>query len=168
MSNVSDLVSKLKQQAERKEERRLIQMRTAREKKKNEPDPPAKKQKVDDGKARRRDPEAELEALLAYSHPSRVPLQWEEPEPLPSTTILTKPTTEMKGHTSYLTFASLHPISIRQQLAAQEPRSRVSRLKAGKAAENAPTPTATDYDSDGMDEVMGTLTEEEIMALGAA
>lgn len=226
LGNISDLVSRLKDQAVKKEERRLVQMRTAREKSrkerasraaasavidkvdndddkhKEEEGAPSKRQKVEaeagpsqqqipqtqqpsaqPQQHRRRDPEQEVQSLLAYSHPQQPLLQWDEPTPIPPTTILTKPSPEMRGHTSYLTFASFPPALIREQLAAQslaekdKSRSRLSKLKkeagdtsmSSSVAGDVPTPTATetgtDYGSDGMDEVMGTLTEEEMIAL---
>jgi tRNA (adenine57-N1/adenine58-N1)-methyltransferase len=37
-----------------------------------------------------------------------------------SSMTLTKPSPEMRGHTSYLTFATFYPASIRAKLAAQD------------------------------------------------
>lgn len=43
---------------------------------------------------------------------------YEEPDVAWSAMTLTKPSPEMRGHTSYLTFATLYPAAIRQEMAA--------------------------------------------------
>lgn len=127
-----------------------------------------------------------------------------EPSTTYSTTILTKPTPEMRGHTSYLTFASYYPSTIRNQLAEQEtwsksnignrsatersntpmPGGRVAELvsssfgigsglgigmgKSGGGREGSVTAasvTESDYGSEGIEAVIGTLSEEDMIAL---
>jgi len=106
-----------------------------------------------------------LQSLLAAAPPTRATPSWTEPEPYPSSLILTKPAAEMRGHTSYLTFATLHPLSIRNEV-APAPKSRVDQLKeevAGSPTEGS----GSDYGSEGLEEVMRTMTEEEMMSLAA-
>jgi tRNA (adenine57-N1/adenine58-N1)-methyltransferase len=103
-----------------------------------------------------------LQSLLASSPSTRPSLSWTEPTPYPPTTIYTKPASEMRGHTSYLTFATLYPASIRAEAAV--PKTRVNTLK-----EETGTPTeGSEYGSEGLEEVMRTMTEEEMMSLSAA
>lgn len=98
------------------------------------------------------------------------PVIWSEPETTLRSQILTKPSAEMRGHTSYLTFASFYPAAIRTQIAAQEkPVSlRVATLvKEGGDAGIREGSAETEYGDDGLDTVMGTLTEDEMVALAA-
>jgi len=96
---------------------------------------------------------------------------WSDPSSSLSSIVLTKPSAEMRGHTSYLTFASFYPASIRQQLAEREPvKSGVARLAdlaRDEGDEGREGTVETEFGSDGMDQVMGTLTEEEMIALAA-
>lgn len=100
---------------------------------------------------------------------------WTEPETNLRNVVLTRPSAEMRGHTSYLTFATFYPETIRQQLAAmvEVPTGvstpvgkRVEELVGG-AREDRAASQDTDYGSEGIDEVMGTLTEEDMMGMGA-
>ena len=102
-----------------------------------------------------------LQSLLAAPPPTRSTPSWSEPEAYPSTTVLTKPASEMRGHTSYLTFATLHPLSIRTEVAPLT-KSRVDQLK-----ETEETTEGSEYGSEGLEEVMRTMTEEEMMSLAA-
>lgn len=109
----------------------------------------------------------QLQALLAYSTPTRPSLNWTEPDPYPSSLILTKPASEMRGHTSYLTFATLHPLAVRNESVPQA-KSRVDALK-GEAVVASPTEgSGSEYGSEGLEEVMRTMTEEEMIALSSA
>jgi tRNA (adenine57-N1/adenine58-N1)-methyltransferase len=112
------------------------------------------------------------------------PIIWTEPISSLSTTILTKPHHEMRGHTSYLTFASLYPASVRAQIAEQGEKlasrmgtpagsarvgtPRVAELvqeaKAGKGTVRAGSED-TEYGSEGIDAAIGTLTEDDFLAL---
>ena len=98
-------------------------------------------------------------------------LQWVEPPNSLSSLVLTKPSAEMRGHTSYLTFACYYPASVRQQLADQDPQkpgvTRVAKLAGEAEGEKREGSMETEFGSEGMDQVMGTLTEEEMIALAA-
>jgi len=108
-----------------------------------------------------------LQSLLAAQPPTRTSPTWTEPEPYPSSLILTKPAAEMRGHTSYLTFATLHPLAIRNEV-APAPRSRVDQLKEEEVVGSPTEGSGSDYGSEGLEEVMRTMTEEEMMSLAAA
>lgn len=112
----------------------------------------------------------------------RVPsTPWTDPETNLANLVLSKPSAEMRGHTSYLTFACFYPASIRSQLAAQQDESTTaSRATPQRVAESTNAEKAasalgkvinreasqeTDYGDDGLDEVVGSMTEEELMAL---
>jgi tRNA (adenine57-N1/adenine58-N1)-methyltransferase len=126
-------------------------------------------------------------ALAEEEEAAASPIIWTEPISSLSTTILTKPHHEMRGHTSYLTFASLYPASIRAQIAEQGEKSasrmgtpagsvqgvrvgtpRVAELvqeaKAGKGRVRAGSED-TEYGSEGIDAAIGTLTEDDFLAL---
>ena len=109
---------------------------------------------------------------------------WTEPTTTLSSQILTKPSPEMRGHTSYLTFASFYPASIRAITSDQTDISVISkstpsgvgrvaelaaeaRAQAEKARAGSEETEVTEYGSDSIDVVMGTLTEEEVIALQA-
>lgn len=228
LSSVTEIVSRLKDHEQRKEERRVIQMKTAREKsrKQKEADAAAKattapapslksdaqeeevaldatavedvksgekrhadetKDEVVDTKKRRLDGQSEptftssptshrqrdqlrleeLQAALVRSSSTRPSLSWSEPDAYPADIVLTKPANEMRGHTSYLTFATLYPLAVRNETAPLEPRTRVDELKQ-QAETVVGTPTETggsDYGSEGIDEALRTMTEEEMIAL---
>ena len=93
---------------------------------------------------------------------SHSPVPRSEPISGLSSVVLTKPAPEMRGHTSYLTFAAFHPATIRQQLAVQE----VSKRGNGNVVQRGES-VETEFGSEGMDQVMGTVTEEEMVALAA-
>lgn len=75
------------------------------------------------------------------------------------TMVLTKPSPEMRGHTSYLTFATFYPASIRAQLAAQdtEPPTRRGTPGAGDGATSVPAVAKGEGEGDGA----GQLAEDE-------
>jgi len=104
-----------------------------------------------------------LQSLLAAQPSVRSTPQWTEPEPYSSSLVLTKPAAEMRGHTSYLTFATLHPLSIRTEVAPIA-KSRVDQLKEEMGVAS-PTEGGSEYGSEGLEEVMRTMTEEEMMSL---
>ena len=93
---------------------------------------------------------------------------WTEPPVSSAAPLLCKPSAEMRGHTSYLTFATFYPKSIRQEL---ESRVVVAAPRIGYLAktifENGENvdEEETEYGDDGLDDAMGTLTEEEMHAL---
>lgn len=93
---------------------------------------------------------------------------WSEPASQLQTAVLTKPSLEMRGHTSYLTFATLYPASVRAAVDAQEDLvaptpTRVAQLAAVES--NRAGSQETDYGNDGMEQIMGSLTEEQLIAL---
>lgn len=129
--------------------------------------------KTTDAKSANRTPRARdeskiehLQSLLAAAAPTRTAPQWTEPEPYPSSLIITKPAAEMRGHTSYLTFATLHPLSIRNEV-APAPKSRVDQLKEEEVVGSPTEGSGSEYGSEGLEEVMRTMTEEEMMSLAA-
>ena len=83
---------------------------------------------------------------------------WTEPD-MSTNALLSKPYHEMRGHTSYLTFASYYPASIRALTSSGEDQAVKGDVTVNGGDE------ATEYGSDGIDEVMGTMTEDEIRAL---
>lgn len=234
LSSVTEIVSRLKAHEQRKEERRVIQMKTAREKSRQQKEKVVKTEtsgtaptgasdrqaegvkedagektdelvdemstkagekraadeitdEVTETKKRRLDGNTtgtanvhqhrdqsrleELQAALSRAGPSRPSLPWTEPEPYAEDLVLTKPAAEMRGHTSYLTFATLYPLDIRIETAPREPKSRVGELReaasaAATASVGSPTETSgSEYGSEGIDEALRTMTEEEMIAL---
>jgi tRNA (adenine57-N1/adenine58-N1)-methyltransferase len=174
---VTDIAADLRSHEARKQERRAIQMKTAREKaqKKREEDAArAAKTAVEGGMGDGVDSDVEdrkrkaddagdvapkrirLDEMSTTTAP-RERIQWTEPANPFANIILSKPAYETRGHTSYLTFAALYPKAIRDQLAAQG----AGGGKAEKAKDDE-----TEYGSDGLDEVLGNLTDGEIQAMG--
>lgn len=226
MKSITDVVKDLKQHQKRKEDRRIVQMRTAREKSARikaeqraaaeaaegtsettvpavadgaeEDGAPAKKRKLDTepaypsaAKPKQIRGAVAADAQDAVDEPSPedeegdVAAAWDEPVSHMATTVLTKPAPEMRGHTSYLTFATLYPLRIREQLAEQAeartgtgtpvPTGGAARV-AQLAKEDSQTAintretsvgAETEYGSEGFGEAMGTLTEEELFMLQA-
>jgi tRNA (adenine57-N1/adenine58-N1)-methyltransferase len=176
LQSVSDIVDKLRAGEQKKEERRVQQMRTAREKaqKQKEAREQAEVERVASG-VTRDDEEDGAAGRLAKRKFEDVDLDitplsiirrarpiWSEHKGYPEGLVLTKPSPEMRGHTSYLTFASYYPQDIRQQLEQTKPR--MSRLNALREREGSIE--TSDYGSEGLDEVMKSMTEEEMLALG--
>jgi tRNA (adenine57-N1/adenine58-N1)-methyltransferase len=204
LSSVTAIVERLQAHEARKEERRVLQMKTARERsakikekeakgleeagvqekcnekssnntavgekrgaEESEPTE-SKKPRLDQSdkpspRVREQSKIQHLQSLLATPPPTRSTPTWTEPEVYPSTAVLTKPSSEMRGHTSYLTFATLHPLSIRTEVAPLT-KSRVDLLKEKDAEE---TTEGSEYGSEGLEEVMRTMTEEEMLSLAA-
>jgi len=177
---VSDIAARLKDHERRKEERRVMQMRSAREraraakaakeaeaagqngdgmevdeeeatatgeKRKHDdaPEEADKKPRVDDVAKAEAEAEAaraqraEQNAEAVQSSAAEYAARYAEP-PMPwSSMTLTKPSPEMRGHTSYLTFATFYPAAIRAKLAAQDSEP-VTRL----GTPSAPAPAAED------------------------
>ncbi|WVQ62886.1 uncharacterized protein L199_001035 [Kwoniella botswanensis] len=180
LASVSSIVDSLKAHEKRKVERRAVQMKTAREKARRQKEnrdgvsssehvEPGQKRKLEEDKAEGT-PSADIDNEEKQQERIKEYSAWVEPHTQLKNVVLTKPTPEMKGHTSYLTFASLYPESIRNAIAAQESSKsavvtpRLAELVAEKLAGRAGS-QETEYGSDGLDEVMGTLTEEEMIAL---
>lgn len=226
MKSISDVVKDLKQHQKRKEDRRIVQMRTAREKAArikaeqraaaetaenaeeeqvsaapagNEDEgAPAKKRKLDTDTAEATPIKPDLSSDVvagAAQDADEEPVPedeevdasaaWDEPISHIATTVLTKPAPEMRGHTSYLTFATLYPLRIREQLAEQagtrtgnttpvpaNGAARVAQLakvesQAATISREVSVGAETEYGSEGLGEAMGTLTEEELFMLQA-
>ncbi|WVF67042.1 hypothetical protein IAT40_001785 [Kwoniella sp. CBS 6097] len=205
LGTVSSIVDRLQAHEKRKEERRAVQMRTAREKSRQAKEGEASMngelehgQAGDVGTKRKHDqaepsiPDTSETALRSNEDDREAgkASRWTEPQTQLNNAIITKPSSEMKGHTSYLTFACYYPEPIRASLAAQEAEytartasesraatpgagsggSRVAQLAAesrgaGKGREGS---QETEYGDAGLDEVMGTLTEEDMIALAQA
>jgi tRNA (adenine57-N1/adenine58-N1)-methyltransferase len=130
-----------------------------------DPDTPSKA----DGKTPRARDQSKIEhlqSLLSAQPPTRATPSWTEPDPYPSSLVLTKPASEMRGHTSYLTFATLHPLAIRTEVAPFA-KSRVDQLKEEVEVASPTEGSASDYGSEGLEEAMRTMTEEEMMSLAA-
>ncbi|WVQ83490.1 hypothetical protein IAT38_005631 [Cryptococcus sp. DSM 104549] len=193
LRTVTSLVDELSAHEKRKEERRLVQMRTARLKAKKAKESEAAaaggeageageaNQGAETGSKRKiGEAEGEVDAQAAPTSPSppsgATPL-WTEPPSTLSSAILTRPTNEMKGHTSYLTFALLYPQSVRDELAAQESASvrtnaRVEELlraegsgtRPGSEGEREKTEDGELFDA-RMDAMIESMTEEELRAL---
>nr|XP_019004544.1 tRNA (adenine-N(1)-)-methyltransferase catalytic subunit TRM61 [Kwoniella mangroviensis CBS 8507]OCF68005.1 tRNA (adenine-N(1)-)-methyltransferase catalytic subunit TRM61 [Kwoniella mangroviensis CBS 8507] len=180
LTSVSSVVDSLKAHEKRKVERRAVQMKTAREKARRQKEnrdgvsssehvEPGQKRKLEEDKAEGT-PSADIDNEEKQQEQVKEYSAWIEPDTQLKNVVLTKPTPEMKGHTSYLTFASLYPEIIRNAIAAQESSKsavatpRLAELVAEKLAGRAGS-QETEYGSDGLDEVMGTLTEEEMIAL---
>lgn len=133
---------------------------------------------------------SDTSAIESNNQPEIPPAKSSE-YPIPPSTIssqlLLRLQPEMRGHTSYLTFATYHPSHIHRQLAEQGAKSgfqttpRTGTPEVSGAAADVPavpavvaeqTPsvvvterTETEYGDQAMEEVMGTLTEEEMIAM---
>lgn len=130
LSSISSVVSYLREHEQRKEERRLLQIKTAKENNRKVKGVEANDALPVEGETgtKRKLEQPSVSgpdnAAPADPHP-KTNLLWTEPSnPFP-TTVLTKPSPEMKGHTSYLTFAVLYPESVQLSMTAQETSSRV-------------------------------------------
>jgi tRNA (adenine57-N1/adenine58-N1)-methyltransferase len=103
-----------------------------------------------------------------------------------SSQLLLRISPEMRGHTSYLTFATYYPVDIREAITAQSGRATkaTSPVPAAPTALAAPEPakastsgtkqapisvveteTDTEYGDPAMEAAIGTLTEEEMIGL---
>ncbi|WVR04118.1 hypothetical protein IAU60_001117 [Kwoniella sp. DSM 27419] len=187
LGSVSSIVDRLKRHEQRKEERRAAQMRLAREKARKlkeseaeagdgdsahaDAEAGSKRKHSTDDTANVGDDAVQIADIEGPASTEDETPRWNEPSTQLDAAVLTKPTSEMKGHTSYLTFASYYPDSIRASLAAQEAESsraatpRIAQLVAEGSFRAGSQ--ETEYGSDGLDEVMGTLTEEEMIALAS-
>lgn len=184
LKDVSSITERLRGHEKRKEERRIIQMRNAREKvraakeaaaaaevemeaaaqkdepmeedvlnaegaesseKRKQPDgseeietAPAKKARTEgpsDADATEQEVEVEVEAPEEHSEGQALPKTlYNEPEVAWSSMVLTKPSPEMRGHTSYLTFATFYPAAVRAQMQAQEGNTTALPTRAGSPA----------------------------------
>lgn len=146
LMDVTSIADRLKVHEKRKEERRITQMRNAREKSRLAKEEAAKagtseaaeaaeghgeKRKQEEAtdepakKPRVTEPEKAEETAEAIDiddseEPAIAVGTQDEPEIAWSSMVLTKPSPEMRGHTSYLTFATFYPADIRAKIAAQD------------------------------------------------
>ncbi|ADV25205.1 tRNA (adenine(58)-N(1))-methyltransferase catalytic subunit TRM61 [Cryptococcus gattii E566] len=166
LSSISSVVSYLREHEQRKEERRLLQIKTAKENNRKVKGIEANDALPVEGETgtKRKLEQTSVSgpdnAAPADPHP-KTNLLWTEPSnPFP-TTVLTKPSPEMKGHTSYLTFAVLYPESVRLSMAAQETSSRVETptniTKAPKTHSQE-----TRYSEGSEIEKIGAMTSKEM------
>lgn len=149
--DVTTIAKNLRDHEKRKEERRVTQMRNAREKSRllkeqaaaaeaangsemaeaadGDAETHGEKRKQDDDradpakKARIEPPSGFQDDLVESGDTVTKPAQSNrhaEPDIAWSSMVLTKPSPEMRGHTSYLTFATFYPASIRAQINAQD------------------------------------------------
>lgn len=113
LETISSISSRLRDQEIRKEERRQFQIANARQRKVQqeaaatgqEAEPPAKRPRLD---------ESERKAVRA-ANPAARPVK-EERWPMQVSFPALKPVHEIRGHTSYLTFATLYPKVIREEM----------------------------------------------------
>ncbi|OCF43427.1 tRNA (adenine-N(1)-)-methyltransferase catalytic subunit TRM61 [Kwoniella heveanensis CBS 569] len=211
LGTVTSIVDRLQHHEKRKEERRAIQMRTAREKSRQATKEGEASATVDGGASsatahghatgevgtKRKHDQTGPSSSRSQSQVGTIPAtettepevtvgtapRWIEPQTQLNSAVITKPSAEMKGHTSYLTFACYYPESIRASLAAQEEEyaertasesraatpvgSRVAQLAAEsrEAGTRREGSQETEYGDASLDEVFGTLTEEDMIAL---
>lgn len=151
---------------------------------------PTKKTKVDDVKAA--ESTSETTNLPPTAEPISTPAPIKTLSPKQpridtlSSQLLLRISPEMRGHTSYLTFATYYPTDIREAITAQSGRATkattpVPTAQIAPAAEEpakgstsgtkqAPisvngTETETEYGDPAMAAAIGTLTEEEMIGL---
>ena len=226
LNSISSVIDRLKAHEQRKEARRIVQIRTAREKAKRakeaamhsaengelgsvetsavseeaqkkraraespSEEPANKRQRGAESTAVNEDvpgapaneeeqvpsPEADMEpqasqlsAIDECDTIESLPM-WTEPD-VTYSAVLTKPSPEMRGHTSYLTFASFHPAAVRQAVRDQNGLSREDTPKVSSRVAELLGETQragsqdTEYGDDSVDEVLGTMTEEEMIAI---
>lgn len=149
LRDISTICTDLQAHEVKKAQRRIMQMRTAREKLKAKSDAEGPKRKLDT-------PEAEPSKRARLSTAEQdSPNEWTAPVTPESTMhsqILLRIHPEMRGHTSYLTFATLAPKHIRDFL-------------AGRTQDATPDDkTETEFADPDLDNKLGTMTEEEMMA----
>ncbi|KAL1410132.1 tRNA (adenine-N(1)-)-methyltransferase catalytic subunit trm61 [Vanrija albida] len=217
LEDVSQITQRLRDHEKRKEERRVTQMRNAREKARIQKEQLAKEEAEaqgegkDDGesmavettegsaatgdkrkpspeplgdnesakKPRTEGPEAASEDPVAGTEYPTEPTAktiYDEPSVAWNSMVLIKPSPEMRGHTSYLTFATLYPAEIRAQLAAQDEatlRVPASTTRTGRVTElaaqtdvatEAESTVTTEYGSEGMDAALSQIPEEVLLA----
>lgn len=153
LHDVTSIADGLKEHEKRREERRVTQMRNAREKSRLLKEQEAAKAAAETGelsvagdalpsgaevhgeKRKQEDSEETSTKKPRINEPSKqderdddhfAPGRHNEPEIAWSSMVLTKPSPEMRGHTSYLTFATFYPASVRAEIAAQDEASRLS------------------------------------------
>lgn len=164
LGTVEDAVKRLKNSERHREERRALQMRNAREKaalKKLEEEGRLDATAADGDKGENRPAKRTKTDNEPFTSATAEPLSSGPSPPL----LLSKPTPEMRGHTSYLTFARMYPLSIRK---ASEPTPVVAVPTTLAAAVPSREGTVeTQFSSGGLDQAIGTMTDDELRALMA-
>ncbi|TXT11007.1 hypothetical protein VHUM_01758 [Vanrija humicola] len=195
LEDVSQITQRLRDHEKRKEERRVTQMRNAREKarilKEQQAREEAEARGETEGESKEPSDEKETTKKVRTEEPQAAASEdpvagtedptesasapttiYDEPSVAWNSMVLIKPSPEMRGHTSYLTFATLYPAAIREQLAAQdEATSRVpaSTTRVARTAEPTETDVAPETESTvkseySFDAALGQMTEEELHA----
>jgi hypothetical protein len=169
-------IATLKEQDERKEERRQRQMALAGDRKRKAED------EGDDAGAAGTETGAETPDLRQApakkdgAGGGKGPTHKKRGQPVPYGTTLSRPVQEARGHTSYLTFATLLPVGLRGGEGAEAAQEGEAAAKALAAVEKAATTTSAaaktsaeedDMEGfdDGMDEAIGALSEEDLQRL---
>ncbi|ORY25237.1 tRNA methyltransferase complex GCD14 subunit-domain-containing protein [Naematelia encephala] len=112
-------------------------------------------------KRSRREP---VDPINTITYPK--PPRHEITENLPTSTILTRPYPEMRGHTSYLTFASYYPASIRDLIVEPRPQAqRVGELLEEDKARPREQSQETEYGDVLVEETLGKMSEEDLWKL---
>ncbi|WVQ77453.1 hypothetical protein IAR50_007139 [Cryptococcus sp. DSM 104548] len=166
LHSISSVVGSLKEQELRKEERRIVQIKTARENNRKAKGLEAEEDSTADGETgtKRKLEAATEDAAPAVTESLGAPDLsgfWKEPVPLPSS-VITKPSTEMKGHTSYLTFALLYPESIRADISAQVAEEKQRSASAGKGAEDKIVESQYDEDDEMNEALKGFIAKGNV------
>ncbi|WVO14780.1 hypothetical protein L204_102418 [Cryptococcus depauperatus] len=177
LSSISSIVSELKEHEKRKEERRLLQIKTARENNRKAKGLETSQEvpvETETGLKRRLEQTKNTEPLQRDNEeitdsPKTTSFLTEPVNVIPST-VFTKPSPEMKGHTSYLTFAAFYPESIRLDIARQRStQTATGNLRAAELVwqvkEKVLDGQETEYGDEGLDEALGSLTEEQMEEL---
>ncbi|WVN87255.1 uncharacterized protein L203_102432 [Cryptococcus depauperatus CBS 7841] len=177
LSSISSIVSELKEHEKRKEERRLLQIKTARENNRKAKGLETSQEvsvETETGLKRRLEQTKNTEPLQRdneeITDSPKMTAFSTEPANVISSTVFTKPSPEMKGHTSYLTFAAFYPESIRLDIARQRSaQTATGNLRAAELVwqvkEKVLDGQETEYGDEGLDEALGSLTEEQMEEL---
>lgn len=164
-------IATLREQDERKEERRQRQMALAGDRKRK-----AEDEGDDAGGALETGADTpDLRQAPSKKDGGKGPTHKKRGAPVPYGTTLSRPVQEARGHTSYLTFATLLPVGLRggDDSEASQESEAVAAAKAlaavERAAATASTAPAGDDDmegfDDGMDEAIGAMSEEDLQRL---
>lgn len=171
LRDISSIVKSLKTHEVKKAERRVTQMRNAREKllrAKAGDVQEAEGLEGAEGVKRRAEEDPEHQAKRPRTDDySAQDAGWTAPETPESTIhsqILLRIQPEMRGHTSYLTFATLPPLHIRNVL-SDKADDIVRAEKSDKETDVSDDKTVTEYADADLDDKLGTLTEEEMLAM---
>lgn len=180
-------IANLREQDEKKEDRRQRQMALASGRKRKAGDD-GDDDDAADGLGTGTDGGAGAWADLRQQKQQKQPAHKKRGAPVPYGTTLSRPVQEARGHTSYLTFATLLPIGLRgggddegaslaavssavpsEGESAQALKALEAEAAKVAAASAAPASAADDDDmegfDDGMDEAIGAMSEEDLQRL---